>query len=200
MFDVCPLLIRASFIGQTYHDFQLKFESPAKNCSIPTNSSPLLVQFTRVLNETFNETSYSLYNPFDGEDQSLHLQVFHRDRVDLCIGSVFEADESVKNCHEFHMVTMLTSRENPFWPMVLISIYILILLICILFSSLRQRVRQSLQCFRRQRASSKDKRLFCKSINAIAKDCRQVSHSSVYSVSTRHQHENFGYNSNENKC
>lgn len=136
MENICPLLIRASFIGRTYHDFQLKFQTPPINCTIDTEQDPLLIQFTRVLNSTFNQTTYALYNPAEPNEDLPQLQVFHNDHVDLCIRSAIDTDKNDIVCHQFYMITMLSSINTSIWPLLILFAYLFILLIAILTSSL----------------------------------------------------------------
>jgi len=136
MANICPLLIRASFTGQTYHNFQLKFESPTRNCTIDPEQNPLLIEFTRILNSTLNHTTYALYNPAEPNGELPHLQVFHNDHVNLCIRSALDTDKNDRTCHEFYMITMLSSINTSIWPLLIIFGYIIILLIPILVSLL----------------------------------------------------------------
>jgi hypothetical protein len=136
MANICPLLIRASFTGQTYHHFQLKFESPTRNCTIDPEQNPLLIEFTRILNSTLNHTTYALYNPAEPNGELPHLQVFHNDHVNLCIRSALDTDKNDRTCHEFYMITMLSSINTSIWPLLIIFGYIIILLIPILVSLL----------------------------------------------------------------
>ncbi|CAF1039426.1 unnamed protein product [Adineta steineri] len=139
MVSICPLLIRASFIGRTYHDFQLKFQSPSTNCTNEYRDNPLLIQFTRILNSTLNDTSYILYNPTESTNQFPHLQVFHNDHVNLCIRSALHTNNNDMICHEFYMITMLSSINASLWPLLIIFSYITILLFAMLFSLFAQK-------------------------------------------------------------
>lgn len=134
MQTICPLLIRASFIGRTYHDFQLEFQSPVDNCTNDASQNPLLIQFTRVLNATLNETTYALYDRTDSNVALPQLQVFHNDHVDLCIRSAVDRNQSDLVCHEFYMITMLSSNTT-YWPLLMIFGYVFVLLIA-MFGSL----------------------------------------------------------------
>lgn len=135
MQTICPLLIRASFVGRTYHDFQLEFQSPVDNCTVNPDHDPLLIQFTRVLNATSNITSYTLYDPDLRNVPLPHLQVFHNDHVDLCIRSALSGDQSHLVCHEFYMITMLSSKTT-YWPLLIIFGYVFVLLLAMLVSLL----------------------------------------------------------------
>jgi hypothetical protein len=215
MINICPLLIRAAFIGQTYHDFQLKFESPSNNCSHSLTNNPLLIQFTRIINQTFNDTSYVLYDLFDRRYDLPHLQVFHCDRVDLCIRSAIDSNqhEHERVCHEFYMVTMLTSTHNHRWPLFVIVMYVLLLLIALVIScierlwtklsqtssrhNLKEKLRDQLsllRCNDKERSTSNDKRQLLKSINTIAKECRNRSRESIrltaFVISCEQRHGN----------
>lgn len=79
-----PLLL-VTFVTVDWSHFQLKFESSSPNCTRESVVNPPLVQFTRLFNRTVNETIYIHYDPFDFHDELRQLQVFHRDRVDLCV-------------------------------------------------------------------------------------------------------------------
>lgn len=138
MVNICPLLIRASFIGRTYHDFQLKFVSPSTNCTTSPEENPLLIQFTRILNSTFNDTSYALYDPLGARDELPQLQVFNNDQVKLCIRSALDTEKSDQICHEFYMITMLSSVNRSIWPLLIIFGYVTIVFLAILFSLLVQ--------------------------------------------------------------
>lgn len=134
----CPLLIRPHFSGNIYHDFQLQFESSNASCPIDPHKNLLLIQFTRLLNSTFNDTSYSLYN-LAQLDQSLpHIQVYPDDHINLCIQSVFDTNRENVTCDEFYMVTVMSSMDRTAWPLLIIIGYISTLLIAILFSLLSQ--------------------------------------------------------------
>lgn len=135
MENLCPLLIRASFIGRTYHDFLLKFQTPPiNNCTIDVNQDPLFIQFTRILNSTFNHTTYALYDPQEANADLPHLQVFHNDYVNLCLRSALDSDRNALTCHEFYMITMLSSRNTSIWPLLIIFAYLLILILAIVCS------------------------------------------------------------------
>ena len=136
MQNLCPILIRASFIGRTYHDFLLKFQSPPiNNCTINLDDDPLLVQFTRILNSTFNHTSYALYDPREANADLPHLQVFHNDYVNLCLRSAaLNTNRNELTCHEFYMITMLSSTTTSIWPLLIIFAYLLVLILAIVCS------------------------------------------------------------------
>ncbi|CAF3446566.1 unnamed protein product [Rotaria socialis] len=138
MANVCPLLIRPSFSGNTYHDLQLNFESPTTNCTADSNQNILLIQFTRILNSTFNYTSYALYDFAKKNNELPYLQVFPDDHINLCVRSAFHADRNEVTCYEFYMITMLSSIDRTFWPLLIIFGYIIILIIPMLFSLLAQ--------------------------------------------------------------
>ena len=191
MDNICPLLIHTSFIGRTYHSFQLKFESPAVNCT----RSPLLIEFAQIVNQTFNETTYVLH---DHKNDLLQLPVFQNDRVDLCIRSSLDSvDDVERTCHTFYMITMLTSEHDSHWPLLLTGVYVMLLVMFILLSfaaqcwtklsrsfehvSFGEKIQETLgRLFyqRRQRADDlqrrtlSDKKDLLKVINQLARECR----------------------------
>ncbi|CAF1134779.1 unnamed protein product [Rotaria magnacalcarata] len=138
MANICPLLIRPSFSGNTYHDFQLNFESPTTNCTTDSDQSILLIQFTRILSSTSNDTSYALYDLAKKNNELPYIQVFPDDHINLCIRSAFHADRNEVTCYEFYMITMLSSIDRTFWPLLIIFGYIIILIIPMFFSLLAQ--------------------------------------------------------------
>ena len=143
MDNFCPLLIRASFIGRTYHDFLLKFQSPPiNNCTINIDQDPLLIQFTRILNSTFNHTTYALYDPTEANADLPHLQVFHNDHVDLCLRSAIDTDRNDLTCHQFYMITMLSSKNTSIWPLLIVFAYVAILVLGILFQLMGRVVKK----------------------------------------------------------
>lgn len=143
MTNICPLLIRASFIGRTYHDFLLKFQSPPiNNCTNNFDQDPLLIQFTRILNSTFNHTTYALYDPFEVNADLPHLQVFHNDHVDLCLRSAIDTDRNDLTCHQFYMITMLSSMNTSIWPLLIVFGYVGILFLAILFELIVRLVKK----------------------------------------------------------
>lgn len=125
--------MRASFVGRTYHDFQLKFESPSSNCQIDRNQEPLFIRFVRIINETLNETSYVVYDLFDPNSKPPSLQIAHKEQVNLCIGSPLKNDRNDGSCHEFYMITMLTSNESYLRAMLVIIGYLIVLFIALVF-------------------------------------------------------------------
>lgn len=146
--DICPLLIRPSFLGRTYHDFQIQFESPSVNCTKNALGNPLLVQFTRILNNTLNESVYILYDRSKPTSELPHVQVFHNDHVNLCIRSAMDPrGNATSTCHEFNMITMLSSSNRTFWPLLIVFAYLSLLCIGMCLSFMhhwRSRFGQSL--------------------------------------------------------
>jgi hypothetical protein len=219
MANICPLLIHASFVGRTYHDFQLKFQTPSTNCTIDPEQNPLLIQFTRILNSTLNHTSYALYNPAEPNGELPHLQVFHNDHVDLCIRSAIDTDKNDITCHEFYMITMLSSINTSIWPLLIILGYIVILLIAMLFSSLSQVLNKLSQTFfsgsitkkliknrtirplllhrHTQKIKLDEKSEVLKAINLIAKQCQSnintTSNTFIIQTDNRNGHIKRGY-------
>lgn len=220
MANICPLLIRASFTGRTYHDFQLKFESPLTNCTVESVQNPLLIQFTRILNSTLNHTSYAIYDPTEPNGKLPHLQVFNDDHVNLCVRSAIDTNNNHITCHEFYMITMLSSINTTFWPLLIIFGYISVLLVAMLFSFCIQAFHKVytsrfsmlitekllkyqhiclflplLQRYKQHRQIKKldDKKNISKAIDLIAKECQQ--NLSTFSIQTTNVngHINLGY-------
>ena len=133
MSERCPLLIRAAFVGRTYHDFRLKFESPTENCTVDHQQKPFLIEFTRLVNETLNRTSYVLYKMFDENEENPGIQVAHQQRVNFCIKPTIETDRFQSQCHEFYMITMCRFSDNYFWPLLLTSLYIILFFVALAF-------------------------------------------------------------------
>jgi hypothetical protein len=215
MLNICPLLIRSSFIGRTYHDFQLKFESPPNNCTIGSQQNPLLIQFTRILNSTLNDTLYILYDSTVPNDELPHLQVFHNDHVSLCLRSAIDTNNNDITCHEFYMVTMLSSINTTFWPLLIIFGYIFILLTAMLFSLFAQicnklsstifsgsitkklvknrNIRSCLPLLQRNEHNHHlkkldDKKEFFKSIDLIAKECQTNISTFIIQIKNENRH------------
>jgi hypothetical protein len=219
MANICPLLIRASFIGRTYHDFQLKFQSPTTNCTPDPDQDPLLIQFTRILNSTLNHTTYALYDPTEPNEELPHLQVFHNDHVNLCIRSAIDTDKNDITCHEFYMITMLSSVNTSIWPLLIIFGYMLILLIAILLSSLstfiskfsktlfsgsitkkiikNQNIRSFIPVIHRQTQKTRldEKEEVLRAIRSIAKECQLNPNPNAFIIQTDNEngHINRGY-------
>ena len=198
--NICPLLIRPSFLGRTYHDFQIKFESPSVNCTNDSLGNPLLVQFTRILNNTLNESVYVLYDRSKPASELPHVQVFNNDHVNLCIRSaVDQRGNATSTCQEFHMITMLSSSNRTFWPLLIVFAYLSLLCIGMCLSCMHQWRSQFAQSFvqssiSRKFISKRNIRLFLKknseshrlttmngkkdvlkAIDSIAKECQPKS-------------------------
>ncbi|CAF1073214.1 unnamed protein product [Rotaria sordida] len=199
MANVCPLLIRPSFTGHTYHDFQLQFESPTTNCTVDPIQNLLLIHFSRISNLTSNNISYALYDLAKPNNESPHVQVFPNDRVNFCVRSAFNTGQNDITCHEFYMVTMLTSLDRTLWPLLIIFGYIIILIIAMFTSlvsqifdklsqtifsgSITKKLLQTRDIFSFLPTSQRnlhdigltkfdEKKEFSKALDLIAKDCR----------------------------
>ena len=138
MANVCPLLIQPSLNGHTYHDLHLKFNSSTGNCSRNSIQNLFLIEFTRIINSTYNYTSYNLYDLSKSNNELTYFQVYHDDHVHVCVRSIFDIDKNDMACYEFYMITVRTSIDAILSPLFILFIYILILLIAILFSLLER--------------------------------------------------------------
>ncbi|CAF4571862.1 unnamed protein product [Rotaria sp. Silwood1] len=202
MANICPILIHPSFIGHTYHDFQLQFESSTTNCTIDALQNLLLIQFNRFSNSTLDNTSYALYNLAKSSNELPHVQVFPNDHINFCVQSAFNTNKNNIICHEFYMITMLTTIDTIIWPLLIIFGYIILLILAMLSSllaeifgklsqtlfsgSITKKLLKKRDIFSFLPTSEKnlhnmvltkfdEKKEFFKTIDQIAKDCRTTN-------------------------
>lgn len=220
MASACPLLLRPTFIGRTYHDLQLNFEPALASCANRSEQNPLLLQFTRMVNTTMDDIAYMLFDPAQSGDDSLLYHVNSTDHFQMCIQPAYSSAGQASSCHEFYTFMMIATKDDVAWPLLIIFGYVFILLVSMLsslfaqlFARLSQTVfsgsitkklvkNRNLRSFlpvthRHEQTQNlkklDEKKQFLRTVDVIARECRSHATSFVIRTENERGHINRAY-------